>query len=146
MKPETFIDLPSKDPFGINISIAAYPLNINFNYQYYTKNVYEILSFINYNYKTIFITIIKNNINIRSVLSELIKISKHYKHRSLNLFTEYIVYNNYLSHFPRIWYNGSVYIELFSNKYIYGYVKLKYVDYNFMVNKEFEKYNSIVIY
>lgn len=50
-----------------------------------------------------------------------------------------------MSYFPRIWYKGNIYIEVVNKNIIFGYIRILYRDYDFIMNKEYNNYNTIII-
>lgn len=144
MISKTFIDNSKNDLFGKKIDIIQYPYPPLFNSSIYKKNIKHVQSFIRKYDKEIFIVIIKeikNNI----ITSQLVDIIENNNDKSINVFVEDSLYVSYISHFPRIWYEGNIYLEVFSGNKIYGYIKIIFVKYSFMYNKVYKEYNSIII-
>lgn len=110
----------------------------------FRKSIKTIKSFIS-NIKSNIYIIIKQESKNNFILSKFIDILKINQDKSVNMFVEYVLYINHISFFPRIWYNGSIYLEIYKENIIYGYIKIIYVNYNFLKNKEYKKYSTIVI-
>lgn len=143
-KIKTYIDYAFNDYFGKNVSIVEYPKNILFNSSMYVRRIEYIKSFINNSKPKIYI-VIKTKSKSNFILSRFIEVLERYQHKSINLFTEYILFINYMSYFPRIWYNGSVYLEIYKENIIYGYIRIIYITCEFFKNREYNKYNPVII-
>lgn len=142
---KTYIDYPKNDYFGKNVSIVKYPPNVIFNISMYIKRIKHIKININDSKSKVYI-VIKSNSNHNYIVSYLINILNSYQDKSIYLFVENVMFCTYISYFPKIWYNGSVYLEIYKENIIYGYIKIIYVNYDFIRNKEYNKYNHVMIY
>lgn len=145
MKPQTFMDLPINDIFGHNVTIIKYPQRPAFNNYYYTGEIKKVVSFINYEKPNIYIFLKQQEINCNKILPKFLHLIKKYKGKTINIFLEYVLYRNFLSYLPKIWYNGNMYIELIQKNLIYGYIKVIYVNRSFIIHKKYKDYNTILI-
>lgn len=144
MKKETFIDNPNNDYFGKNVDIVEYPKNELFDSSSYTKRIEYIKSFIDDNLPKLYLYIIKEN-RYYSIVTKLKDILNENYYKSVNLFVENVIFSNIISYFPKIWYKGKIYLEIVLNNIIYGYIRILYVEYDFIMNKEYNKYNTLLL-
>lgn len=139
----TFIDYPTNDPFGKKVDIVSYPQPTSFNVSIYSKRIEYIKSYIHENNKNMYVIIIKEN-NRNKIISKLIDVINKNKNKCINIFIENIMNINIFSHFPKIWYKNNVYLEIYRGNILFGYIKIKYVNYDFIINKEYNKYKTII--
>lgn len=140
----TYIDYPENDPFGKSVKIVTYPKPLPFNCAKYSKSIRLIKSFFFKSKENIYTLIIKER-NKNIILSKLIDIINNNTRKTVNMFYENILYVNFLSYFHKVWYNGNNYLELYNQQIVFGYIKIIQVNYDFIQNKEYTHYNTILL-
>lgn len=65
------------------------------------------------------------------------------KNKTMNILYQNLLHINFFSYFPKIWYNGNIYLELYKDNEIYGYIKMIYIDNNFKINEKYKR-NEII--
>lgn len=79
------------------------------------------------------------------IFSKLINVITKNKNKSVNILSQNLLQINFLSYFPKIWYNGNIYIELYTENEIIGYIKIIYIDYDYKLNKNYKKKEIIYL-
>lgn len=144
VKKKVFIDYYKNDKFGENVTIVEYPKYKNNNTKLYRNKIIKRFSSINITIPKKYV-MIKNEKRKSKIIAKLIKIIIHNRNSLINIFAEDTLKTTFISKFPKIYYNGSIFIELIESSIIYGYAMIEYVTNSFIENKYYKKYDTEII-